>query len=294
MGFLDLHMRQISTFLTVAECKSFSAAAEKLFISHTALTQQMNALEKDLGFKLFERGPRGSVLTEGGILFYEKLQQFLKEADEVIAKCRDINESSHHIRIANINDLYTFYLYAKFYQKFQLDHPEITMEFIPVGGREQIELCEKGRLDVGFYFGAEEPVSRQVLASRIPTIWDICILVSKDSPLSHKKSISADDLKGKFVYAAKSNMASSLFDDYFHCQECTIVPFELTMQNIYDKIRNDELIISPGQFAPLFPDLLFLPLDPPLSYSYYIIYRKESSRSVRTLVNAYLDYIAGF
>ncbi len=121
----------------------------------------------------------------------------------------------------------------------------------------------------------------------------ICVIVSKDSPLAAKKTFSAEDLKGKTVYAAKSHMNSSLYSDFFRLHECTIVPFELTMQNIYEKTRSGELIISPNQFAPLFPDLLYLPLVPPFSYFYYIIYRKESNRAVQTLVNAYLDYISG-
>ena len=54
---------QLATFVCVADCGSFSQAAEKLYLSSTAVMKQLNALERHLELKLLERTRRGTVLT---------------------------------------------------------------------------------------------------------------------------------------------------------------------------------------------------------------------------------------
>lgn len=56
----------LDTFLTVADCKSFNRAAEKLYITPAAVMKRMNALEAHLGLKLIKRNKKGIVLTEAG------------------------------------------------------------------------------------------------------------------------------------------------------------------------------------------------------------------------------------
>ena len=62
---------QLKGFLTIAECRSFTAAADRLYISQSALSQQMKALERELGFALFDRSSRQVALTEAGRSFYQ-------------------------------------------------------------------------------------------------------------------------------------------------------------------------------------------------------------------------------
>lgn len=54
----------LDTFIAVADCKSFTKAADKLYISPTAVMKQMNTLENRLNLKLIERSPSGVSLTE--------------------------------------------------------------------------------------------------------------------------------------------------------------------------------------------------------------------------------------
>ena len=58
--------KQIDYILELAQTKNFNRAAENLFISQPALTYQIKAIESEVGFMLFERSPRGAVLTPAG------------------------------------------------------------------------------------------------------------------------------------------------------------------------------------------------------------------------------------
>ena len=62
---------QLTAFVYAADCGSFAKAAERLFISPTAVMKQINALEQHLDIKLLERTPKGVSLTPGGKVIYQ-------------------------------------------------------------------------------------------------------------------------------------------------------------------------------------------------------------------------------
>ena len=77
----NLYNPQLDTFLCVAEAGSFSKAAEKMYITPTAVIKQINLLEGNLGVMLFTRSHRGLTLTEAG-------RAFLQDARHIAQYCR--------------------------------------------------------------------------------------------------------------------------------------------------------------------------------------------------------------
>lgn len=90
-GSFDL--RRLRYFVKVAELGSVTRAAEELHIAQPAVSQQLRALEEDLGVKLMDRGPRGVILTEPG-------HRMLSEARELLvgmkAMVRRVKENTRH------------------------------------------------------------------------------------------------------------------------------------------------------------------------------------------------------
>ncbi|WP_128437327.1 LysR family transcriptional regulator [Streptomyces cyaneus] len=64
---MDVHVRDLRYFVTVAEELHFTRAAERLYVSQPALSKQVRALERQLGVELFRRDPQGVALTEAGL-----------------------------------------------------------------------------------------------------------------------------------------------------------------------------------------------------------------------------------
>lgn len=65
-------LKQLRYFQSVVRLNSFSEAAEENFISQSAIFQQVQALERELGFKLLERKSRSFTMTPAGEYFYQK------------------------------------------------------------------------------------------------------------------------------------------------------------------------------------------------------------------------------
>ena len=77
-------LKQIEYYLAVVETGSFSEAAEKCFISQSAVSQQIKALERELGVTLLKRHNRSFSMTPAGELFYRKCTVLKNDLDSII------------------------------------------------------------------------------------------------------------------------------------------------------------------------------------------------------------------
>ena len=81
---------QIETLIQVADAGSFSKAAKRLYITPVSVMNQVNALEKRVGVKLFERTNHGVELTEAGRSIYQDAKQIIVASDAAIERARHI------------------------------------------------------------------------------------------------------------------------------------------------------------------------------------------------------------
>ena len=90
-----MELRQLRYFVAIAECGSFSKAAERVFVAQSALSHQTAQLEDEIGTHLFHRSRRGIELTEAGQRFLPHAVSILRQSEEAIASARqDTNEPS--------------------------------------------------------------------------------------------------------------------------------------------------------------------------------------------------------
>ena len=85
-----MELEQLRAFLEVAKCKSFSAAAHRMFVSHSTVSREVSALEAELGVSLFDRGNRVIGLTEAGEKLRVRAQELVALADDIEREMRDI------------------------------------------------------------------------------------------------------------------------------------------------------------------------------------------------------------
>lgn len=83
-----MYNQLLDTFITVADCGSFTKAAEQLYISPTAVMKQMNTLEKHLEVKLIDRTPSGIHLTSAGKVIYQDAKFMIDYSKKSILNAR--------------------------------------------------------------------------------------------------------------------------------------------------------------------------------------------------------------
>ena len=121
---------KLKIFYTVAEASSFTKAATILNLSQSAISRQIQSLERDLKIQLFERHARGLVLTDNG-------EYLFKSAHEVISKLKDVesNLSGHKdklsgkLTVTTVVSFGTTWLTPRIKEFMDL-HPEIEVELI--------------------------------------------------------------------------------------------------------------------------------------------------------------------
>lgn len=90
-------LRQIQYFMAVVDCGSFTDAAERCYISQSAVSQQVQALEKELGASLLIREKRRFSLTPAGEYFYMRCKGLLKEVDDICYETSRIGRDAESV-----------------------------------------------------------------------------------------------------------------------------------------------------------------------------------------------------
>ena len=102
-----MNQSAMAGFVKIVELNSFSAAAEALYLSQSALSQQIRTLEGQLQFELFQHVPRRVVLTPAGWDFYPKAKQLLELYDEAVHHAQAVklnaNPPKRHLLIGHQN-----------------------------------------------------------------------------------------------------------------------------------------------------------------------------------------------
>ena len=85
-----MEIEQLRVFLTLAETKNFTRAAERLFVSHSTVSRSRSALEDELGVRLVERDNRVLGLTAAGERLYERAGELVSLADAIAEEIRGL------------------------------------------------------------------------------------------------------------------------------------------------------------------------------------------------------------
>ena len=119
-------LRGLRTFCVAARYESFKTAADELFITSSAVSQQIKNLEEELGLQLFERGSREISLTEVGNALFESLSPIVDQLDEIVADFKKAGRRKS-IRIS-VQPFFASEYFVPRLSEFTSRHPEIDIQ----------------------------------------------------------------------------------------------------------------------------------------------------------------------
>ena len=162
---MKITLKQIQSFLAVAEAGSFSLAAKRLNTAQPALSQSIKDLEADLGVRLFDRTTRRVELTAAGEEFRHSSAKVLEDLDHAVEGLHLLADRRRgKLRVAAPPLLASFVL-PQVIASFQASSPGIAVQLSDVGTEQILEAVRSGRADcaVGTFPPAGDDIERQPL-----------------------------------------------------------------------------------------------------------------------------------
>ena len=143
-----MDLKNIRTFIYVAELANFTKAAELLGFSQSTVSFQIKQLENELNVKLFERINHTVKLTEQGRGFLKYAHEMDKLTQEMAVQLREEKEITGHIRVAMADSLCV--LFGERLEQFWLRNPKISLKVVAAGTEEMIRLLNHNEVDLVF------------------------------------------------------------------------------------------------------------------------------------------------
>ena len=142
-----MDLRALRYFVTVAEELNITRAAEKLNMSQPPLSNQMKALEEELGTQLFIRGKRHLTLTDAGTVLYRRAQQLLELSEQTQEEVRSLEGLAGKLNIGLVEGRAP-YLLARWISGFRMEFPQVSFSLWNGSGDDVLDRLHHGLSDL--------------------------------------------------------------------------------------------------------------------------------------------------
>jgi DNA-binding transcriptional LysR family regulator len=184
--------QNLKAFIAVADCESFSDAADQLYITQSAISKRIAQIELQIGKKLFDRIARQVSLTEAGKELLPRAQRILKEYEDALQAINDLSgEASGTLRLAISHHLGLHRL-PPVLKQFSQQYPNVTLDIEFMDSEKAYEQVLHGESEVAVITLALD--SHHNIYSK--KIWDdpLRFICAQDHPLANLKKPQLSDL----------------------------------------------------------------------------------------------------
>ena len=206
-------LRQMRYFVATVDCNSFTEAAEQMFISQSAISQQMKVLETELNVKLFDRKGRSFTLTPAGEYFYQQSKGILEQMEGICRETIRLGENKElQLRIGYVS-CYSGQELHRAVAEFARIYPEVSINIINGTHEELYDSLRFGEVDLVLNDQrrafSDEYVNFELLTC------DCYIEVSMHNKLSERTSVTLEELKGSSCILISSKEQQNVEREFY-------------------------------------------------------------------------------
>lgn len=237
-----MHLETLKTYCDLIETGSFSKAAALNFVSQSAVSQQIKALERRFDRQLIERGQRRAIApTEAGRMLYSECKELLEKFDALEKRLRaDAETLSGGIRFATVYSVGLHEIPA-YIKKFIKAHPQVKIHVEYSRADKVYEACLNNTIDFGI---VALPLRKPNLAI-IPFRQDKLVFVcSPEHRLARRRRISIRNLTGEEFIAFERDIPTRKTIDRIFRQHEVAVNYVMEFDNIETIKRSVEVGIG--------------------------------------------------
>ena len=255
-----MNNQNLKAFITVAECDSFSVAADRLYLTQSAISKRIAQLEQQIGKRLFDRISRQVSLTEAGAELLPRAQRILSEYENALQAINDLSgEASGTLRLAISHHLGLHRL-PPILKQFALQFPNVTLDIEFTDSEKAYEQVLHGETEVAVITLALD--SHHNINSK--KIWrdPLRFVCASDHPLAKLQQPVLEDLaKYPIILPGLNTYTGRIIQNLFHQQG---IPLKSTMSTNYLETISTMVEIGLGWSVlpeTLVRDLYVMPFD---------------------------------
>jgi DNA-binding transcriptional LysR family regulator len=189
-----MELRHLRYFVGVGEEQHFGRAAERLKIAQPALSRQIQDLEKELGFALFERLPRGVRLSAAGKLYLSDARRILQDVQEAKLRAERVASGRTGTLRVGFGETQSWHgVVPDSFRRFRQRNPDAELELHPMVSNQQMEAVRAGKLDAAFIFDLTPPPAE--FAQRQVAQHKLVLAAPKGHPATRLKRLRLRDLR---------------------------------------------------------------------------------------------------
>lgn len=280
-GVVDINIKDLESFLSIAEHGSITKAASDMYISPQGLSSLVKKMEKELDVELLERSAIGVVPNEYGKVLIEKAKSILNTYVELQNEIGNLKRLENGvIRMVSAYGVLRR-LTPDFIFDFMKENPKLHLDYMEFPDNFIDEMVFEEKADIGFAVG---PVDKEKFECNFLYEEEIMLLLRVDDELASREKISFKDIKDrKFVIESNMFKLNSMFIN--RCKKHGFEPdilfgtsgyslchklcsegrgLSLTLKNNYCDMKNTGLIT--------------IPFDEDFKWQIYIITKKGKER----------------
>ena len=229
-----MELREIATFLQVAQLKSFSKAAKQLGYSQAAVTIQVKQLEKELNVHLFDRIGKQTTLTHQGAVFFEHAAAIMRDLECARDAVTEATELTGSLCLGTIESICAS-IFPPLLKEYHRLYPRVNVSIITDSPGTLLDMMNSNAIDIVYFLDKRMYDDKWIKVLEEPE--DIVFVSSVNHPFSGRKDLDLSQVIGQpFILTEKNASYRFILEQYLASQDMTIRPFL--------EIGNTEFIIN--------------------------------------------------
>lgn len=181
-----MELRNVKTFIKVAEIGNFSRAASDLGYAQSTVTMQIQMLERELKVTLFERNGKKVALSAAGKEFLEYAYD-IQRCEAMAVEHFTAESEPHGDIVVGVMETICASHYGEIFRRFRKRYPKVNLKVVVATTLECMELLGKGKLDVILTVDRKINQPNWLTAHEIPT--EICFFCAADHPFANRDGV---------------------------------------------------------------------------------------------------------
>lgn len=215
-----MDIRNLACFIEVARHKSFSKAAEILYISQPSVSRAIKELESQFGVSLFYRDTKSVELTDAGEIILHQAQQIVSSVENMTSQLGELKKMQSgkiYIGLPQITAITTF---SHLLSSFKKEYPNIQVHLYEIGPKKVEASIQEGLLDIGIFTPSETQDAYEA-------IWfeedPLEVIMHPDNKLAHLAAVHYRDLIDEqlILYSSDYHLHDIIIEN---CQRAGFIP----------------------------------------------------------------------